>query len=129
MSVTLPAPRPTEKAAASGPTSYEEQRAQLDARVRVALAMGGETKLEQRRAGGHLNARERVEQLLDPGSFSETGMLAVSTLPADRETSPADAKITGTGRIEGRRVAVVSNDMTVKGASSSAVNMRKIGRL
>lgn len=111
------------------PVTYEEQRAQLDARVRVALAMGGAAKLARRRAEGHLNARERIEQLLDGGTFSETGMLAVSVLPSDRDDSPADAKITGTGRIEGRRVAVVSNDMTVKGASSSAVNMRKIGRL
>jgi len=93
------------------------------------MAMGGEAKLAQRRASGQLNARERIDQLLDAGSFSETGQLAVSVLPADRASSPADAKITGTGRIEGRRVAVVSNDMTVKGASSSAVNMRKIARL
>ncbi len=111
------------------PATYDEQRAELDARMRIALAMGGEAKLAQRRATGHLNARERIEQLLDAGSFSETGLLAVSSVPADRESSPADGKITGTGRIEGRRVAVVSNDMTVKGASSSAVNMRKISRL
>jgi acetyl-CoA carboxylase carboxyltransferase component len=113
----------------AGPSAYDEQRAELDARMRIALAMGGEAKLAQRRAAGHLNARERIEQLLDAGSFSETGLLAVSAVPSDRDSSPADGKITGTGRIEGRRVAVVSNDMTVKGASSSAVNMRKIGRL
>jgi len=117
------------KTTAPAGLSYEEQGAQLEARVGIALAMGGEAKLAQRRASGHLNARERIEQLLDAGSFGEAGMLTVSVVPADRETSPADAKITGTGRIEGRRVAVVSNDMTVKGASSSAVNMRKIGRL
>jgi acetyl-CoA carboxylase carboxyltransferase component len=113
----------------AGQSTYEAQRTELDARVRTALAMGGEAKLAQRRASGDLNARERIDQLLDAGSFSETGLLAVSVVPADRESSPADGKITGTGRIEGRRVAVVSNDMTVKGASSSAVNMRKISRL
>ncbi|MDM0085433.1 carboxyl transferase domain-containing protein [Variovorax sp. J31P179] len=123
-------PAPTAaKAVAAGLSSYEEQRAHLDARVLDALAMGGEAKLAKRRANGHLNARERIGHLLDAGTFSETGMLAVSVLPADRDASPADAKITGTGRIEGRRVAVVSNDMTVMGASSSAVNMRKIARL
>ncbi|MET0540220.1 MAG: carboxyl transferase domain-containing protein [Variovorax sp.] len=109
--------------------AYATQRDELCAREQVARAMGGEARLAQRRAGGWLNARERIDRLLDVGSFSETGMLAVSAVPADRSSSPADAKITGTGRIEGRRVAVVSNDMTVKGASSSAVNMRKIGRL
>jgi acetyl-CoA carboxylase carboxyltransferase component len=129
MNVKLATQSPGTDAKPAGVSAYEEQRAELDARARVALAMGGEAKLRQRRAGGHLNARERIEQLLDADSFSETGMLAVSAVPGDRETSPADAKITGTGRIDGRRVAVVSNDMTVKGASSSAVNMRKIGRL
>ncbi len=129
MNSTLAPVSPVSNDAGTGFATFEEQCAQLEERVRVALAMGGAAKLEQRRATGNLNARERIEQLLDAGSFSETGMLAVSVLPADRETSPADAKITGTGRIEERRVAVVSNDMTVKGASSSAVNMRKISRL
>jgi methylmalonyl-CoA decarboxylase subunit alpha len=119
----------TQGAGSAGAPSYEEQAAQLQERVRVALAMGGQAKLAQRRTSGHLNARERIEQLLDTGSFREAGQLAVSVLPADRDSSPADAKITGTGRIEGRHVAVVSNDLTVKGASSSAVNMRKIAHL
>src|SRR5450631_4297287 len=106
MNVKLAAQSPAANVKAAGLSTYEEQRGQLDARVSVALAMGGEAKLQKRRASGHLNARERIEQLLDAGSFSETGMLALSAVPADRETSPADAKITGTGRIEGRRVAV-----------------------
>lgn len=109
--------------------TYQDQCAELEQRVQTALAMGGAAKLAQRHASGHLNARERIAQLLDGGQFNETGMLAVSVVPADRASTPADAKITGTGRIDGRRVAVVANDMTVKGASSSAVNMRKIARL
>lgn len=129
MSLTFAPVGSAVNAAAFGVSSYEEQSAELAQRTLAVLAMGGADKLAQRRASGNLNARERIEQLLDAGSFSETGMLAVSVMPADRDASPADAKITGTGRIEGRRVAVVSNDMTVKGASSSAVNMRKIARL
>lgn len=116
-------------AAAAVAIPWEVQLAQLDERSRIALAMGGEAKLAQRRASGALNARERIEHLLDPGSFRESGLLAVSVLPADRDSTPADAKITGTGRIDQRRVAVVANDMTVKGASSAPVNMRKIARL
>ncbi|MDM0015800.1 carboxyl transferase domain-containing protein [Variovorax sp. J22P168] len=108
---------------------FDEQGAQLEIRVALALAMGGPDKLAQRRASGALNARERIEGLLDAGTFDESGMLAVSVVPGDRATTPADGKVTGTGRVAGRRVAVVSNDMTVKGASSSAVNMRKIARL
>src|SRR5688500_13482862 len=111
MNVTSTPTIPATKAPTAGLLDHAEQRAELDARVAVALAMGGAKKLEQRRASGHLNARERIDQLLDAGSFTEAGLLAVSVVPADRESSPADAKITGTGRIEGRRVAVVSNDM------------------
>ncbi|MGJ7506451.1 acyl-CoA carboxylase subunit beta [Variovorax sp. GT1P44] len=116
-------------AAAFDVSSHDGQKAELDRRIHTARSMGGAEKLALRRARGHLDARERIGQLLDAGSFSETGLLAVSAMPADRDASPADAKITGTGRIDGRRVAVVSNDMTVKGASSSATNMRKIARL
>lgn len=129
MHQTIAPARPAVNAAGASGSGFEEQRAELDARAREAIAMGGEARLAKRRASGHLNARERVAHLLDAGSFNETGMLAVSAVAGDRSRSPADAKITGTGRIEGRRVAVVSNDMTVMGASSSAVNMRKIARL
>lgn len=106
--------------------NHDTLEQELLARRAHALAMGGEAKLAARRAAGVLNARERLEQLLDPGSFNEIGMLAVSARPEDRDATPADGKIAGFGRIEKRRVAVISNDMTVKGASSSAINARKI---
>jgi len=99
---------------------------ELHSRRATALDMGGEARLQARRDAGVLNARERLEGLLDPQSFSEIGMLAHSARPEDRDSTPADGKITGFGRIDSRRVAVVSNDMTVKGASSSWVNARKI---
>lgn len=88
--------------------------------------MGGAEKLERRRAEGHLNARERIERLLDPGSFVESGMLATSHRPEVSERTPADGKVAGYGRIDGRPVALVSNDFTVMGASSSVVNGKKI---
>lgn len=94
-----------------------------------ALAMGGEAKLAKRKAAGILNARERIDHLLDPESFIESGMFAVSNRPEDKETTPADGKVGGYGRIDGRPVAVVSNDFTVKGASSARTNMLKIGQI
>jgi len=105
---------------------YPSSEQQLQARRESTLQMGGEAKLQARREAGVLNARERLEGLLDPQSFSEIGMLAHSSRPEDRDSTPADGKITGFGRIDSRRVAVVSNDMTVKGASSSWINARKI---
>jgi acetyl-CoA carboxylase carboxyltransferase component len=91
--------------------------------------MGGTEKLATRRRQGQLNARERIDRLLDPDSFLETGLHATSHRPEMRATTPADGKVCGFGKIDGRDVAVVSNDFTVMGASSSYVNGQKIGHL
>ena len=99
---------------------------ELTQRRAKALGMGGAEKLERRRAEGVLNARERIEKLLDPGSFFESGLLATSHRPEMRDRTPADGKIAGFGKIEGRPVALMSNDFTVLGASSSVVNGKKI---
>ena len=101
----------------------------LDQRRLRALAMGGPERLAKRRSTGVLNARERIDYLFDPGSFIESGLLATSAYPHDRERSPADGKIAGYGKIAGRSAAVVANDFTVMGASSSATNMKKIGHV
>jgi acetyl-CoA carboxylase carboxyltransferase component len=105
---------------------FERLLKELETRKRKALAMGGPQKLAQRTARGVLNARERVDRLFDPGSFIESGMLAVSNRAEDRETTPADGKVAGFGRVQGREVAVISNDFTVKGASSAAINIKKL---
>ncbi|MBU3608707.1 acyl-CoA carboxylase subunit beta [Polynucleobacter nymphae] len=95
-----------------------------------ALAMGSAAKLEQRKNDGILNARERISYLVDQDSFIESGLFGTSSaVESDREKTPADGKITGYAKIDGRDVAVVSNDFTVKGASSSATNGKKIGQM
>src|SRR6185436_17225949 len=98
-----------------------------DARKAKALAMGGPDKIARRKAMGVLNARERVDKLLDPGSFIESGLFGASLVDPDK--SAADGKIAGFGRIDGRDVAVVANDFTVMGASSAGTNGRKIGHM
>ena len=95
-------------------------------RKKTALAMGGEAKLAKRKEQGNLNARERLDVLLDADSFCESGLFAKSIRPEMRHKTPADGKIAGYGRIGSREVAVVSNDFTVVGASSSAINGKKI---
>lgn len=107
-------------------TPYARQRAELARRREQALAMGGEEKLARRRDEGVLNARERIDALVDPGSFLESGMHAASIRSEVRDATPADGKITGFACIDGREVALVSNDFTVMGASSSYVNGIKI---
>jgi acetyl-CoA carboxylase carboxyltransferase component len=106
--------------------SLDELQAELRQREAKAREMGGVEKLAARRAQGVLNARERLACLFDPGTFLESGLLAHSHRDADRERTPADGKIAGFGRIEGREAACVANDFTVLGASSSWVNGRKI---
>ncbi len=109
--------------------AFEELLNELAAREQRALAMGGADKLAQRKAQGVLNARERIARLIDPGTFIETGMLAVSNRPEDRLTTPADGKVGGFGRINGREAAVLANDFTVKGASSANINIKKLKHL
>jgi acetyl-CoA carboxylase carboxyltransferase component len=106
--------------------SFEALLKQLRERAARALAMGGPDKLARRKAEGVLNARERIDYLIDRGSFAESGLLAAGIRPEVRDKTPADGKVAGFARIDGREVALVSNDFTVLGASSSVVNMKKI---
>ncbi|MEO5695076.1 MAG: carboxyl transferase domain-containing protein [Usitatibacter sp.] len=103
---------------------------EFDRRKAKALAMGGPEKLAKRARPGLIDARARVDRLFDAGTFAESGLFTTSIhSPEDAERSPSDGKITGYGRIGGRWAAVVSNDFTVFGASSSATNMRKIAHM
>lgn len=92
----------------------------LGARRRAARAMGGEERLAKHRAAGKLDARARVDHLLDKGSFQELGTLVGG---AD---SPADAIVMGSGRVDGRPVMVAAEDFTVKaGTISQAANAKR----
>lgn len=108
----------------------KEQISTYDGKKENALGMGGPEKLARRKAMGILNARERIAYLTDEGSFLESGLFCFSSgNPADRESTPADGKIAGYGRINGREAAIIANDFTVKGASSSLTNGKKIGQM
>jgi len=106
--------------------SFDPLLEDLAARRRAALKMGSEKRLAERAAAGILNARQRIEYLLDAGSFRELGLLATAIRPEVRNKCPADGKISGFGSIADRPVALVSNDFTSLGASSSVVNGKKI---
>lgn len=106
--------------------AFDELLQQLRERTARVLAMGGADKLAKRKAEGHLNARERIDYLIDADSFIESGMFAVGVRAEVRHKTPADGKVAGFARIAGREIALVSNDFTVLGASSSVINMKKI---
>ena len=103
---------------------------ELDRRRAEASAMGGEKKLAKRRESGSLNAWERVECLVDEGSFIETGLLGASGMFKDDEAvTPRDGKICGFAKIDDRDIALCVNDFTVKGASTSATNSKKMAHI
>ena len=105
---------------------FEQLIKEYQEKTAEALAMGGPDKLAKRKAEGYLNARERIDYLIDEGTFIESGRYARAIRPEVKHKTPADGKIAGFARIAGREVALVSNDFTVLGASSSVVNMKKI---
>jgi methylmalonyl-CoA decarboxylase subunit alpha len=110
--------------------AHDALLAELDRRRAKASGMGGPDKLEKRKARGQLNAQERLDHLVDPGSFIETGLLGASgVFKEDEARTPRDGKIVGFAKIDGRDVAVVVNDFTVAGASTSATNSKKMGHV
>ncbi|HEX4245627.1 MAG TPA: carboxyl transferase domain-containing protein, partial [Acidimicrobiales bacterium] len=92
----------------------------LEDRRARSRAMGGEERLGKHRAAGKINARARIDHLLDPGSFSEIGTLVGGP------DAPSDAVVIGAGLIEGRPVMVAAEDFTVlAGTISSAANAKR----
>jgi acetyl-CoA carboxylase carboxyltransferase component len=110
--------------------SYEALLKEYEARRAKALAGGGEDKYAKRKAAGMWSARERIAYLLDKDSFIESGLFGSSGVyPEQADETQTDGKIAGFGRIDGRDVAIVVNDFTVKGASTSATNGKKVGHM
>jgi acetyl-CoA carboxylase carboxyltransferase component len=110
--------------------AHDDLLAELERRRARARAMGGPEKLAKRKSRGQLNAQERLDVLVDPGSFVETGLLGTSgVFKKDEERTPRDGKLVGFAKIDGRDVGVVVNDFTVAGASTSATNSKKMGHV
>jgi acetyl-CoA carboxylase carboxyltransferase component len=93
--------------------------------LRAKALKGGTRYLPKLREQHKLTARERLDLLLDQGSFLEDGLLA-NVLA---EELPADGVVTGVGMVEGRQVAVMANDPTVKAGSWGARTVEKIVRI
>jgi methylmalonyl-CoA carboxyltransferase large subunit len=110
----------------------QEKIAELRKRREQAKLGGGADKLEKHRQSGKLTARERVEALVDPDSFEETGLFAQhrSTMfgMADKELA-ADGVITGAASVNGRLVHLASQDFTVAGGSAGEVHSVKVAEI
>lgn len=105
--------------------SIEEYRQELRDRKSSTLGLGGSEKVARQRERGHHTARERIDLLLDHGSFHEMGQLNYSDVPEMEGQTPADGKIAGYGKINGRVVTVGADDNTVLAGSGGRVGGRK----
>lgn len=100
---------------------------ELKRRREIAFALGGPEKIARHRQRGHITARERIDKLVDPGSFVETGQLGLFLLPGTSQIFPA-SKLHGYGKINGRVVSIQSDDSTVlAGTGAGGRRIRPFG--
>ena len=110
----------------------EEKLAELERRSKLADEGGGVVRLDKQRKEGKMTARERVEFLLDDGTFEETDKLVThrcGDFGMQDNKIYGDGFITGHGKIDGRLVFVFSQDFTVFGGSLSEANATKIVKI
>lgn len=103
--------------------------ADLKQRYHEAVTASGEAAIAKQHAKGKLTARERITELLDPGSFVELDEFVrhrTTAFGMDKSRPYGDAVVTGTGTIHGRQVAVYSQDFTIFGGSLGEVAGDKI---
>src|SRR5947199_4920785 len=101
--------------------TWAPEVAELRRREAMAHRMGGPDKVKRQHDGGKLTVRERIDALLDPGSFHEIGALAGRAQYGEdgaiQSFQPANF-VFGRGRIEGRAVVVGGDDFTVRGGAA-----------
>src|SRR3954453_17399814 len=102
--------------------NWEPEVAELRRRAEMARRMGGPEKIERHKSQGKLTVRERIDALLDPGSFHEIGILAGKATyeGTDLADFMAPNFVMGRGRINGGPVVVGGDDFTVRGGAADA---------
>jgi propionyl-CoA carboxylase beta chain len=111
---------------------HAEKYTTLEAKNAEALLGGGQARIDSQHKKGKLTARERVDLLLDPGSFQEVGkfvMHRAKDFGMDKEYYLGDGVVTGYGRVNGRLVYVFSQDFTVFGGALSETHAEKIVKI
>jgi propionyl-CoA carboxylase beta chain len=114
------------------PTPTDRLRARLDQMERQAELGGGEERIAKQHEAGKLTARERLEVLLDPGSFTELDKFVThraQDFGMAQKKILGDGVVTGYGTIEGRQVFVFAQDFTVFGGSLSGAYAQKICKI
>jgi propionyl-CoA carboxylase beta chain len=112
--------------------SIEEKIKKLEELNAAALIGGGSDRIERQHKAGRLTARERIDLLLDPGSFVEVDKFVVhrcTDFGMDQEKIPGDGVVTGWGTVDGRQIFVFAQDFTVFGGSLSGAFAEKICKI
>ena len=117
---------------AAKPDPHQRNLAELAARHAIAEEGGGAERRERERKAGKLSARERIDFLLDEGTFEETDKFVThraTDFGMAEQRVPGDGFITGYGRVHGRLVFCFAQDFTVFGGSLSEANAAKIVKI
>ena len=112
--------------------NWDDAIKELDRRRQKALLGGGQSRIDKQHASGKMTARERIEVLLDPGTFVEVDGFIESRIDdfdLDKRRVPGDGVVTGYGEIDGRQVFVASEDFTVIGGTLGEYHSFKICRI
>src|SRR5438128_2851599 len=110
----------------------QEKVAELRRLKEVAMLGGGQKRIDAQHKKGKLTARERLDLLLDPGTFNELDMFVThrsTDFGLTEQKIPGDGVVTGYGQIDGRLVYVFSQDFTVFGGSLSEAHSEKICKI
>ena len=113
-------------------STLEEKYKVFQERNQAAELGGGQDRIEKQHSSGKKTARERINDLIDPGTFVETDKLVVHQcrdFEMDKRKISGDGIITGYGKIDGRLVYVFAQDFTVFGGTLSRTNADKIVKL
>lgn len=105
---------------------------ELSQKIEAAKLGGGEQKIKSQHDKGKLTARERIELLVDEGSFDEIGMFVkhrAKDFGLEKQNYPGDGVVTGFAKIDGRPIAIFSQDFTVFGGSLSETHAEKIVKI
>ena len=109
--------------------TWEPELEELRRRREIAYGLGGPERVERQHRAGRLTIRERIDHLIDPGSFAEIGQLA-GRVPAGGEgVFLPDPFVAGLAQIEGRDVAIGGEDFTVRGGSEGSEKASLVERL
>jgi len=107
---------------------YKEGRKRRDTE-REWVSRGNPKGLERHLAKGKRHVSERIRQLVDKGSWLEYGEFSRAISDDLKDRSPRDGVMTGLARIDGQKVAIIGDDITVLGGTQSSVSVRKVDRI